>query len=162
MAAGASTVELWTDRIGGGLAALRELFADGAFEVITPPLLNSNLPIDAKTVIQIDGDVLTLIRDVNLIPTLDIHFARVRARLRALEGLRKVVLAGLYIPAAGIGLWQGMEAIAVLVGFDQLWRAIWLHGTLVIAAGAFGAIVPRLVPVVLRSLVTVGKKRLFG
>ena len=81
----ASTSDRMRDSLGGAVATLRDLFSDGAFEVITPPTRDSDAQIDAKTLVQIDGDVVTLIRETAPAAALDNHFVRVRSRLDALD-----------------------------------------------------------------------------
>ncbi len=156
----ASTGDRMRDSLGGAVATLRDLFSDGAFEVITPPTRDSNAPIDAKTLVQIDGDVVTLIRETAPATALDNHFVRVRRRLDALDRLRRTVLAALYVPIAGVGLWQGGATIQGAFDPAQtVWQVIWPHGVWVILAIIAGIAGPWLTGKVLHLLIGLGRKR---
>lgn len=133
-----------TDRTGGALHSLRQLYATGTLVIVSPPTDDPELVLEAKTVIQLDGDVLTLIHPDRLDAGLDAHFQRVRRQLGALHRLRRRILAVLSIPPLGIGLWQGGEALmALLDPLERGWQVLWQHGLWVLLAGLVGALVPR-------------------
>lgn len=134
------------------LRTLRRLVAEGAVEIDTPLPGGGERPrLRARTVIQLDGDVVTFVSSDAPDATLELHFRRVRDRLAALAALRARALRLLLALPAAVWLWNGGaialdavqgDRISLAAAVPHLW---WLGGSLL-----FGLLAPLLVKAGLR------------
>jgi hypothetical protein len=114
----------------GAIALLRELLLTGAVTVATTrddqPLAEGT-PLDAMTVVQLDGDVLNVLRDG---AELEGHWARVRqarARLTLLHACWLSVERGAFVIlslGAQLVLQRWAADVILQQGFGALWKAL--------------------------------------
>ena len=104
---------LWTR-----LRAVATMLKSGGLVVITPPGAGEDDPADVRSLIQIDGDIVTSVVAAKLgdREILEQHFARVRALLADLDRLRK-------------------QLLTFVVGAIVLVPSVWSVGSLFASAG---------------------------
>lgn len=111
---------------------VRQLLTEGVLEVVTPPPHGNTKPC-LRTVIQIDGDVITSIRDVTCYAKLDEHFAEVRKQLDAVRARTEQVLfafSATTVVAAGFSAFQAWSGFTV----DELHsKQFWLSSGAAVA-----------------------------
>ena len=145
----------------GALASLRRLVQEGALEIATPAGRAADETIEVKTVLQIDGDLLTLVRRPELAEaTLTEHFRQLRKELDGLVALRTQVMGALALLPAIPLLWGLIATLDAWLGRDlHWWDALRPQLSLLLGGGGLLALVPLATPFAIGLLLrVVGRK----
>jgi len=107
-----------------GLAEPFEILAAGGITVLSPPVSNETDPVWCRTVVELDGDVITSIRSDKLgaRDEIEAHFARVRRETRAgLGAVRRLLTAlGSMIGLTAFGLVTGVQLLDGSINAQEL------------------------------------------
>ncbi len=124
------------------LRAVATMVKSGGLVVITPPGANEDDPADARSLIQLDGDIVTSVvagrigdREI-----LEQHFSQVRALLADLDRLRKQFLT--FIVGAILLLPSLWSAGAFFASAERDWVALcWALALHVVSSGVIASAV---------------------